>query len=327
MNYIIESDYARKTVKDFLKKEVKPSHRLLTILKNKDNGILVNNTKVTVRYVLSTGDLLSLNYEDEENEENENIVPNDSLLESIEVIYEDDYMIAFNKPCGMPSHPSINHFDDTLANAAVSYFKNKNQSINFRSVNRLDKNTSGIVLIAKNKMISAKLNGLIKSGNIKKVYKAIIVGNIDSCDKEKINSRLKSVGGIFCYDKETKAGEITAPIKREKESIIKRICDIDGDYSKTEFRVLQISENKKFSYLEIYPKTGRTHQIRVHFYSIGYPLAGDDLYFIDEPSGNNIINRHALHASSLEFIHPVTGDNININCELCADMKLTFLFP
>ena len=328
MNYIIKSEYAGKTVKEFLKNEVKPSNKLLALLKNRDNGILVNHRRVTVRHILSSGDVLSLNYEDDNNRENINIVPNDSLLKSIDIIYEDDYMIAVDKPYGMPSHPSLNHFDDTLANAVTAYFKNKNQVINFRSVNRLDKNTSGIVLIAKNKMISAKLNDLIKTGNIKKIYKAIITGNIDCCEQEKINNDLKTVGGLFCYDKNTKTGQITAPIKREKESIIKRICSADGDSSKTDFQVLRISEDKKLCYLEIYPLTGRTHQIRVHFHSIGYPLLGDDLYFIEGATvyKNNIIKRHALHASSIEFVHPMTRDNINISCELCEDMKLGFLY-
>ena len=326
MNYIIESEYAGKTVKDFLRSEVKPSNRLLTLLKSRDNGILVNDKRVTVRYILSDGDLLSLNYEDKAGgetgeDEDRNIVPNDSLLELIKVLYEDNYIIAFNKPCGMPSHPSINHFDDTLANAAMAYFKRKNQAINFRSVNRLDKNTSGIVLMAKNKLVSAKLNDLIKLGHIKKIYNAIIIGDIDCCDEAEINRKFKNLGGVFRYDSETKSGEITAPIKREKDSIIKRICAVDGDYSRTEFKVLDVintGEDKKRSYLEVYPKTGRTHQIRVHFYSIGYPLAGDDWYFIDEPDNN--ISRLALHASYLEFVHPVTRNNISINCDPCEDL-------
>ena len=319
MNYIIESEYAGKTVKDFLRSEVKPSNRLLTLLKSRDDGILVNDSRVTVRYILSDGDLLSLNYEDKAGgesgeDEDRNIVPNDSLLDLIKVLYEDEYIIAFHKPSGMASHPSINHFDDTLANAAMSYFKRKNQAINFRSVNRLDKNTSGIVLMAKNKLVSAKLNDLIKLGHIKKVYNAIIMGDIDRCDEAGINREFKNLGGVFRYDRATKSGEITAPIKREKDSIIKRICAVDGDYSRTEFKVLRVSEDKKRSYLAVYPKTGRTHQIRVHFCSIGYPLAGDDWYFIDEPDNN--MSRLALHASYLEFVHPISGDNISINCEL-----------
>ena len=128
--------------------------------------------------------------------------------------------------------------------------------------------------------------------------------------------KLREINGSFEYDEDKKTGRIIAPIKREQESIIKRICAEDGDYSETEFKVLKSGE--KFSVLEVYPKTGRTHQIRLHFYTIGLPLLGEDLYCANT---SRQINRHALHAYSLEFNHPENNKKMLIICELPGDMN------
>ena len=128
---------------------------------------------------------------------------------------------------------------------------------------------------------------------------------------------MKAIGGAFYYNRETKSGEITAPIKREKESIIKRVCAADGDYSKTEFKVSGISEDKKMSCLEVYPKTGRTHQIRVHTAHSGHPVIGDAVYGSENINRNfAFLNGQCLHSKSIEFIHPITGDNIFIESNL-----------
>jgi 23S rRNA pseudouridine1911/1915/1917 synthase len=296
---------------------------MLTILKNKSDGITVNGNKVTVRYMLSEGDILSLNYEnvDEIYKEKSFVAENQNLLHLLDIIYEDDFILAVNKPPNMPSHPSINHFDDTLANMVVTYFRNKNINSFYRAVNRLDKNTSGIVLIAKDKIMSARLNDMMKRGEIKKTYIAVLNGNIET-----VNRNLAEIGGFVEYDADTKTGRIIAPIRREHDSIIKRVCAIDGDYSDTAFKVLCVGDGDldvpPISVLEVYPITGRTHQIRLHFSTIGFPLLGEDLYcdIIINTENDYQITRHALHAYSLEFNHPENNKKMNIKCELPDDI-------
>jgi 23S rRNA pseudouridine1911/1915/1917 synthase len=197
----------------------------------------------------------------------------------------------------MPSHPSLNHFDDTLANMVMAYYQKSGVNSLYRAVNRLDKNTSGIVLAAKDKVISARLNEAMKRGEIKKTYAAILRGNIAEAYPD--------------------GGRISVPIRREAGSIIKRVCAPDGDPAETLFKVIKRGEN--LSVAEVYPLTGRTHQIRLHFCHIGYPLLGEDLY--GEPGVLCAqIGRHALHAQSLELIHPGNNEKIFLKCELPGDM-------
>jgi 23S rRNA pseudouridine1911/1915/1917 synthase len=293
----------------------------MTKVKNRSGGILINGERVTVRYVLTAGDILDFSFEDGEADESE-VVPNEELLDLIDIVYEDEYILCVNKPPDMPSHPSFNHFSDTLANAAAAYFSKSGQNRIFRAANRLDRGTSGLVLIAKDKLTSSKLNAIIKRGEMKKVYTAIVTGDLNELSAKQIN--LQHLNGVFEYNPETQTGRIIAPIKRAQDSIITRICTADGDYSETAFRF--IKSNGEISLAEIYPKTGRTHQIRLHFKTIGYPLLGDDLYFSDFEQTLNFsvkygAKRHALHANSLEFQHPGNKKNIKIECGLCEDMQ------
>jgi len=294
MDFTIKSEYDKKTVKEFVKTNIGLSRNTLIMLKNKPDGITVNGVRVTVRHILSEGDVLSLSYEDADKSV---IAQNHSLLHLLDIIYEDDFLLAVNKPPYMPSHPSINHYDDTLANIVAAYYKNNNINSLYRAVNRLDKNTSGIVLIAKDKVTSARLNDMMKRGEIRKTYIAVLSGNIHDIYPE----------GRGC---------IINPIKRECGSIIKRVCAPDGDYAETEFKILKYGGD--MSVVEVCPKTGRTHQIRLHFHSVGTPLVGEDLYC--ENTGGPIA-RHALHACALEFIHPETNKKIILKCELPDDIK------
>jgi len=323
MDFVIKSEYDKKTVKEFIKSNINISCNMLIILKNKSDGITVNGNRVTVRYMLSEGDVLNLNYEnvDEINKDKSFVAENQSLLNLLDIIYEDDFILAVNKPPNMPSHPSLNHFDDTLANAVISYFRSKNINSFYRAANRLDKNTSGIVLIAKDKIMSARLNDMMRRGEIKKTYIAILNGNINNL----INTNLTDINGVAEYDADKKIGRIIAPIRREHDSIIKRVCAKDGDYSETEFKVLKsvgdgALDVPQISVLEVYPVTGRTHQIRLHFYTVGFPLLGEDLYRENNKNNEYPINRHLLHAYSLEFNHPENNEKMNIKCELPEDM-------
>ena len=275
----IDEEHDGKEIKTLLLNELKLSQRLITKLK-KGDGIKLNSKKETVRKTVSKGDILTITIYDEASE---NIVPNNIPLS---IIYEDDEILAVNKPHNMPTHPSINHYENTLANAVMYYFKDK--QFTFRAINRLDRDTTGIVLIAKNAYSANELSKQLREKEIKKTYLAIC------------NGKLPEAYGV-----------IEAPISRESKSVIKRSVSPDGQYAKTEYEVLK--HENGYSLVKVFPKTGRTHQIRVHFAYVGNPLYSDFIY------GQEIENeRTRLHCSSLEFLHPVTKEKITLNAP-CPD--------
>ena len=284
-------------VRDILEKEIKFSGSIITFLKTRDRGIVLNGERVTVRKTVKTGDILELDYTDDITmAEKSEIVPIEMPLD---ILYEDKDIIVLNKPPFMPTHPSHNHRYDTLANALRFYFDSKDHPFIFRAVNRLDNATSGIVLIAKNRLSAQILSKSIQNKQIAKSYLAILNGTPDAPD-----------------------GDICAPIKREQDSIIKRIDADDGSYSLTKYRTLATCD--MFSLVEASPITGRTHQLRVHFAHIGHPICGDTLYGF--PS--HFINRQALHAYKISFIHPTTNERLTIKASIPKDMmelyKLAF---
>ena len=286
MRIAVDASYANKTLLSFIKTELRLSHRLLSRLKRTENGILVNGKNVTVRYILSPGDLLEL--ADGDLEPSETVAPVDI---SVDIIYENEDVLAVNKPANMPTHPSHGHTDDTLANAVAFLYRGKN--FVFRPINRLDRNTSGIVLIAKNQRAASFLSSALKNGEFEKTYIAAVDAKLDCC------------------------GEIEKYIKRTEGSIITRtVCpndDAGAQYAFTEYS--PISFCGTHSLLCVVPKTGRTHQIRVHLASIGAPICGDDLYGRESP----FIGRHALHAYSLAF-PLLSGERITLFAPLPSDM-------
>lgn len=260
-----------RTVKSILFDDLKMSKRLVTRLK-KGDGIKVNDEHSTVRRVVCEGDILKISFFEEQNE---NIVANDI---SLDIVYEDDEILVVNKPSDMPTHPSINHYEGTLANAVMHKFKDT--KFVFRAINRLDADTTGLVIIAKNQYSANELNRQIRNREIKKVYLAIC------CGKLPYNS-----------------GTVEKNIKRAQESVIKRIVSDDGQYAKTDYEVLEYKDG--FSLVKLRLHTGRTHQIRVHMAYINAPLYADFIY------GEGIENeRVRLHCYSLEFSHPVTKEKM-----------------
>lgn len=286
MEIKITKKFDGTVLKDFLIKELNISHRLLTSLKKSENGILQNGTRVTVRAILREGDLLSLHTEDNE--------PSDipPVKMDLDILYEDDDMIAVAKPPFLPTHPSIKHYDDTLANGIAYYYKSQGKTAVFRPITRLDKNTSGVVIIAKNARAAAILSHMMKEGKIKKTYIAVADGSTE--DEFSVESG----------------------IKRANESIILRtVCaNGEGQYAKTTFR--KLCEGNGMSVLKVTPLTGRTHQIRVHLAHIGHPITGDDLY----GKVSECIDRHALHAEKLTLCFP-DGRILEISAPLPEDMK------
>ncbi len=261
-NYNITDDFNGKQVQQLLK-YYGYSRAAITSLKHGD-GLKLNGEHIRTIDILKKGDILTVQTEDKTD-----IIPNPLL--DISVVYEDEDIIVFDKPPFMAVHPSLKHYDDTLAN----YFTALCPDFTFRSINRLDRNTSGAVVVAKNQLTASRLSGNPKH-HPKKLYYAVVGGDIS-----------KEYG---C------AGEIIAPIARVSESIINREVRLDGQYAHTVFKVIKSSE--KMSFLEISLVTGRTHQIRVHFSHIGYPLVGDDLYGGDTTS----LDRQALHCGSVTFL-------------------------
>lgn len=230
-------------------------------------GIYVNDETVTVRCILNDGDKIRLHL-DEGGSEN---IP--AIDIPLTVVYEDDELVIVDKPTAMPTHPSRGNSLPTLANAVMARY---GEGFVFRAITRLDRDTSGLVLIAKNAISASKLSAAMKSGEIKKRYEATVVG----------------IPSPEC-------GVIDAPIERESPDSIKRTVREDGKPSVTEYRVIRKRESE--SDLEILLHTGRTHQIRVHMAYIGHPLKGDFLYGVRTDEG------YKLRCVSLSFTHPLDG--------------------
>ena len=242
----------------------------------KYDNVLLNGVAVHMRAMIKNGDVITVNLPEEESE---NIEPMDI---PIEVIYEDDHILAVNKPTNMPTHPARGNHLPTLANAVRAYF---GKPFVFRSLTRLDRDTSGIVLIAKNRLAAALLSRDLKSGGFKKIYQA-------------------TVCGIPCPEN----GRIEAPIAREFEGSIKRVVREDGKPALTIYQVIGVDGDGNAT-VELEPVTGRTHQLRVHMAYIGHPLWSDFLYgeqIGDEP--------YKLHCKRLEFPHPMTREKIILEC-------------
>lgn len=267
MRITVKDEHDMMLLKNYILGVCGISHKLLTRLKGREDGILLNRRRVTVRAVIKAGDLIELALEDEEGSD---ILPI-KTSPMPEVIYEDEDMMVLNKPPFMPTHPSHGHYEDTLANAVAYIFAQRGESRRFRAITRLDRNTSGVVLLAKNAKSAAMLSSMMQKGRITKKYIALCEGSTPSS---------------FTVNKN---------IKREKESIITRVvCESDeGQSALTLFE--KVCESDGISVLSVTPLTGRTHQIRVHLAHVGFPILGDDIY--GKPSER--ISRHALHAKSL----------------------------
>lgn len=276
-----------KTVRQVLKNEFNMSNRLITKLKF-DKLILLNNIETYLDKILNIGDVISCNLDFEE--ESENIIPTKMNLD---ILYEDDCFLIINKPYNMSVHPSILHYDNSLSNGVKYYFNKIGLKKKIRPVNRLDKDTTGIVIFAKNEYIQECLVKQMQHGNFYKEYIALLCGNLDS-----------------------KSGKIEVPIARKKDSIIERCIDSNGDYALTYYELIKNYSN--FCLVKFVLKTGRTHQIRVHSSFIGHPILGDTLYGFS----SNLINRQALHCNELCFMHPITKKELKLKAPIPSDIKI-----
>ena len=261
------------------------SGKLSARLKRLENGILLNGTPVTVRAVLHGGDVLDLAIE--EREPPLHVLPRDLPLETV---LECEGFLVANKPANMPTHPSHGHFEDTLANALAFHYGSEVQPFRPRFINRLDRNTTGVVLVARHALSAATLSVAMAHGEMKKTYLALVKG---------------------CVDREL---TVKTGIRRREESIIFReVCALE-EGAEAETLVKPLVSSAAFSLVELHPKTGRTPQLRVHMAHIGHPLLGDELY--GDGAG---MARHALHAAELRF--PWDGEEITARAPLPLDMK------
>ena len=203
------------------------------------------------------------------------------------IYYEDDYLLVINKPAGMLVHPTVKEDGNTLYNHVKRYYEANNIESGLHPVSRLDRNTSGLVIFAK----QPRVQFLLSQQNVIKKYL-----------------------GITAALPPALSGSIEAPIARKEGSIIERCVSESGKYARTDYKVLATNKNKALLELTLY--TGRTHQIRVHLAHIGCPLYNDNLYGTPGPQ-----SRHALHASYLKFTHPVTGRVLEISCGLPEDLR------
>lgn len=278
MTIHIPAAYDGRLLRSYLKLTLGLSTAVLAKLKNHDRGILVNGKRVTVRYVLHEGDILEIQDRDTPETATEHVIPCELPLS---VLYEDDHVIALNKPPHMPTHPSHGHLCDTLANALAYRYAEAAEPFVFRPLGRLDRNTSGVVIAGKTRAASGCLGRSLKQNLVTKRYLAVLVGDMPA-------------DGLL--------HTLEAPLFHPATGGIKRAVgdpETDGAvYAKTLYRVLATGSGHTLVLCQ--PVTGRTHQLRVHFSHLGYPLLGDDIYGVPSP----LIERHALHALSLSFPMP-----------------------
>jgi 23S rRNA pseudouridine1911/1915/1917 synthase len=275
---------------------------LLAKLKRKEGGILQNGVPVTVRALLHAGDRITLALEDVEGETS--VVPRDL---PVSILKKTADFTVVNKSADMPTHPSHGHFEDTLANALAFHLSVPEAPFRPRFINRLDRNTSGVVLIARHALAAQRLAGAMASGSMQKTYLAIVCG-VPSPD----------------------TGEVITGIRRQSQSIITReVCDLHASgaaYAHTRYRVCAVWQPDAdtlpphLSLVQALPLTGRTHQLRLHFAHIGSPILGDDMYGRGPLPG--MIERQALHAASLTFSHPMSGERMTVQAPLPHDMRL-----
>lgn len=282
----IDENYDGEKLKTLLKQHFKMSTALISVLKQSNDGICVNGVREHVNYILKKGDKIKLTMREEGSK---TITP---VKTELDIVYEDEDIIIINKPPHMPTHPSAGHHSDTLANGLAYYFAQKGEERVFRAVNRLDKDTSGLMAVAKNKYSHARLCNEITDGSLKRRYTAIVCGDIET------------------------DGTVNAPIERSDDSSIKREVRANGQRAVTHYRVLQRFGD--YSLLELELETGRTHQIRAHMAHIGHPLLGDWLYGKED---NDLFGRQALHSRYIRFIQPVTGAVLEFKAEIADDMR------
>ncbi len=290
LTFPIPAEYDERKVLHYLRGSAGLSSRVIRNLKTYEDGILKNGEPVRTIDLLHEGDVLTVNLPDDPDDQIPPLPDPDFFDRELPVVlYEDEDLVVFNKPGTIAVHPSHNHQGDTLANYLSWHLQKQGRKAAFRAVGRLDKGTSGVMVCALNPYAADRLQR-----GVKKTYLAVPSGRYEG------------------------SGTIKAPIFRPDPILTIRTVDERGDPAVTHWEALITGEDRSLCRVRL--ETGRTHQIRVHFASLGTPLLGDTLY--GEPSEE--IARHALHCARAEFTHPVTGEHLSVEAPLPEDMKALF---
>ena len=286
IDYIIDEDSAGLRVEQFLRRK-RYSGQNLSEIKRMPKSILVNGVHYYMRQELSKGDHLQVRICETKNSEK---IPPTNL--PLNIIYEDEDLLVLNKPAGMPIHPSLNNYTNSMANALAYYFQSQGKPFIFRCCNRLDRDTSGLTIVSKHLVSGSILSDMTKYREVHREYLAIARGSVTPSE-----------------------GTIQAPLGRKEGTIIERTVDWEhGEDAVTHYKV--VKEANGHSLVSLRLETGRTHQIRIHMKYLGYPLIGDYLYNPDM----EYMTRQALHSHHMEFTHPITGEHMSFTAPLPEDM-------
>ena len=286
IDYIIDEDSAGLRVEQFLRRK-RYSGQNLSEIKRMPKSILVNGVHYYMRQELSTGDHLQVRICETQNSEK---IPPTKL--PLDIIYEDEDLLVLNKPAGMPIHPSLNNYTNSIANALAYYFQSQGKPFIFRCCNRLDRDTSGLTIVSKHLVSGSILSDMTKYREVHREYLAIARGSVTPSE-----------------------GTIQAPLGRKEGTIIERTVDWEhGEDAVTHYKV--VKEANGHSLVSLRLETGRTHQIRIHMKYLGYPLIGDYLYNPDM----EYMTRQALHSHHMEFTRPITGEHMSFTAPLPEDM-------
>ena len=284
LSYTVPRELCGTRIRDVLRRGMKMSGTLIKELKAESDDILLNCERALTSDVVKAGDVIVCTVHDRASE---NIIP---VKLSLDILFEDEDILIINKPPHMPVHPTKGHITDTLANGVTAHYNENGETHIFRAVNRLDRDTSGVMCIAKNSYASTRLCNELAAGELRRMYLAIVEGSLDSC------------------------GTVNAPIKRV--DYLRRAVREDGQAAVTHYEPIETVRG--YTLLRLRPEMGRTHQIRVHMSHIGHPLLGDWLYGTEDKA---LFPRQALHSAQLRLIHPVTGKEMQFTAPLPEDMK------
>ena len=287
ITYQIAKEDAGRKVEHFLKRRGYSS-RNIAVIKRMPKSILVNGIHYYMRDILAEGDILKVCIKEETSSQKIPPIP-----VPLDIVYEDEDIIVLNKPAGMPIHPSMNNYTNSLANGLAWYYESQGRPFIFRCCNRLDRDTSGLTVVAKHLVSAGILSAMARRRLIRREYLAIAKGKVTPTE-----------------------GTITAPLARKPGTIIERTVDFTyGEEAITHYRLIDYKNGHSLILLRL--ETGRTHQIRIHMKYLGFPLIGDYLYNPDTA----LITRQALHSHKLSFPHPVSGRELSFTAPLPEDMQ------